>query len=90
MFRHSINSFGFKIHRFNNEVIILVVDFLNFHPLSSLKYILRVKKNIDFWGKELSQLENTQTVVLQQEDGKKIYLDLNVSTDTTAIESDVC
>ena len=38
-------------------------------------------------GKELSQLENTQTVVLQQTDGKKIYLDLNVSTDTTAIES---
>lgn len=35
----------------------------------------------------MSQLENTQTVVLQQEDGKKIYLDLNVSTDTTAIES---
>ena len=38
-------------------------------------------------GKELSQLENTQTVVLQQTDGKKIYLDLNVSTDTTAISS---
>lgn len=38
-------------------------------------------------GKELSQLENTQTVVLQQADGKKIYLDLNVSTDTTAISS---
>ena len=38
-------------------------------------------------GKELSQLENTQTVVLQQTDGKKIYLDLNVSTDTTAIWS---
>ena len=35
----------------------------------------------------MSQLENTQTVVLQQADGKKIYLDLNVSTDTTAIES---
>lgn len=35
----------------------------------------------------MSQLENTQTVVLQQTDGKKIYLDLNVSTDTTAISS---
>ena len=42
---------------------------------------------IDFLGKELSQLENTQNVVLQQTDGKKIYLDLNVSTDTTAIWS---
>lgn len=36
---------------------------------------------------KLSELENTQTVVLQQTDGKKIYLDLNVSTDTTAIKS---
>ena len=35
----------------------------------------------------MSQLENTQSVVLQQADGKKIYLDLNVSTDTTAIWS---
>ena len=56
LFRHSINSFGFKIHRFNNEVIILVVDFLNFHPLSSLKYILRVKKKYRFLGEGIESI----------------------------------
>ncbi|NHC02409.1 hypothetical protein G9F31_01245 [Acinetobacter sp. 187] len=30
---------------------------------------------------------NKQLLILEQENGKKIYLDLNVSTDTTAIES---
>lgn len=36
--------------------------------------------------KEQTALEN-QAIVLQQPNGEKIYLDLNVSTDTTAIKS---
>lgn len=34
-----------------------------------------------------SQQENTQAVILQQPNGQKVYLDLNHSTDTTAIWS---
>lgn len=33
------------------------------------------------------QLAKNQMIVLQQQNGEKIYLDLNVSTDTTAIKS---
>jgi len=33
------------------------------------------------------QQENTQAVVFQQPNGQKVYLDLNHSTDTTAISS---
>lgn len=38
-------------------------------------------------GEELSETENTKAVILTKADGQKIFLDLNVSTDTTAIKS---
>lgn len=36
---------------------------------------------------DTEQLAKNQMIVLQQPNGEKIYLDLNVSTDTTAIKS---
>ena len=36
---------------------------------------------------ELAQQENNQAMILQQPNGQKVYLDLQHSTDTTAIWS---